>query len=113
MLTGPPLVIGILFALPFLSGTGDKSYRRRPFSVVIVILAVTAIGTLTCFNLRPSVARWPRWAMIPYLPLADGQNTILAALLMFSDRLIYPLGPSFVVLSGPWRRNHVPITFSA
>src|ERR1700728_3524735 len=38
----------------------------------------------------PSVARWPRWAMLPYLLLADGQNTILAALFMFSDRLIYP-----------------------
>ncbi len=38
----------------------------------------------------PSAARWPRWAMIPYLLLADGQNTILAALFMFSDRLIYP-----------------------
>ena len=38
----------------------------------------------------PSVARWPGWSMIPYLLLADGQNTILAALFMFSDRLIYP-----------------------
>ena len=28
--------------------------------------------------------------MIPYLLLADGQNTILSALFMFSDRLIYP-----------------------
>ena len=39
----------------------------------------------------PSVPRWPRWALIPYLLLADGQNTILAALFMFSDRLIYPV----------------------
>ena len=39
----------------------------------------------------PSAARWPRWAMLPYLLLADGQNTILAALFMFSDRVIYPL----------------------
>jgi putative membrane protein len=38
----------------------------------------------------PSVARWPRWSMIPYLLLADGQNTILSALFMFSDRVIYP-----------------------
>src|SRR4029077_3171483 len=38
----------------------------------------------------PSIARWPRWSMIPYLLLADGQNTILSALFMFSDRLIYP-----------------------
>ena len=47
MLTGPPIVIGLLFALPFLSGTGEKSWRRRPFSVVIVILIVTTIGSLT------------------------------------------------------------------
>ena len=39
----------------------------------------------------PSVARWPRWAMLPYLLLADGQNTILAALFMFSEHLIYPI----------------------
>ncbi len=38
----------------------------------------------------PSAPRWPRWAMIPYLLLADGQNTVLSALFMFSDRLIYP-----------------------
>lgn len=38
----------------------------------------------------PSISRWPRWLLIPYLLLADGQNTILAALFMFSDRLIYP-----------------------
>jgi len=47
MLTGPVAVIGLLFALPFISGTGEKSWRRRPFSVVIVILAVTLVGTLT------------------------------------------------------------------
>jgi putative membrane protein len=38
----------------------------------------------------PSRMRWPRWTMIPYLLLADGQNTILSALLTFSDRVIYP-----------------------
>jgi putative membrane protein len=38
----------------------------------------------------PSVAQWPRWTMIPYLLLADVQNTILSAILAFSDRLIYP-----------------------
>ena len=38
----------------------------------------------------PSRARWPRWAMVPYLLLADLQNTALAALLTFSDRVLYP-----------------------
>ena len=47
MLTGPVAVIGLLFALPFISGTGEKSWHRRPFSVVIVILVVTIVGTLT------------------------------------------------------------------
>ncbi len=48
----------------------------------------------------PSVARWPRWAMLPYLLLADGQNTILAALFMFSDRLIYPFYASAPRVAG-------------
>ncbi len=47
MLTAPVLVIGVLFALPFLSGTGEKSFRRRPVSVIIVILTFLTIGTLT------------------------------------------------------------------
>jgi cytochrome c oxidase assembly factor CtaG/ferredoxin len=38
----------------------------------------------------PSREAWPRWAMIPYLILADLQNTGLAAFLTFCDRVLYP-----------------------
>jgi cytochrome c oxidase assembly factor CtaG len=38
----------------------------------------------------PSRPRWPRWTMLPYLLLADAQNTVLSALLTFSERVIYP-----------------------
>ncbi len=38
----------------------------------------------------PSRSHWPRWAMIPYLLLADLQNTALAAFLTFYDRILYP-----------------------
>jgi cytochrome c oxidase assembly factor CtaG len=38
----------------------------------------------------PSRPVWPRWAMIPYLVLADLQNTVLAAFLTFYDRILYP-----------------------
>jgi cytochrome c oxidase assembly factor CtaG len=38
----------------------------------------------------PAVSPWPRWTMIPYLLLADLQNTVLAAILTLSDRVIYP-----------------------
>ncbi len=38
----------------------------------------------------PSRMRWPRWTMIPYLLLADIQNTALAAFLSFYERVLYP-----------------------
>jgi cytochrome c oxidase assembly factor CtaG len=37
----------------------------------------------------PSTSRWPRWTMIPYLLVADLQNTVLSAMLAFSDRVLY------------------------
>ena len=38
----------------------------------------------------PSRAQWPRWAMVPYLIVADLQNTALSAVLVFADKLLYP-----------------------
>ena len=38
----------------------------------------------------PARSAWPRWAMIPYLVLGDLQNNVLAAILTFSDHVIYP-----------------------
>jgi len=48
----------------------------------------------------PSHPRWPRWAMVPYLLLADVQNTVLSALLTFSGRVIYPYYESVPRLAG-------------
>jgi cytochrome c oxidase assembly factor CtaG len=38
----------------------------------------------------PARPRWSTWVLIPYLLLADVQNTVLSALLTFSDRPLYP-----------------------
>lgn len=38
----------------------------------------------------PSRPRWPGWAMVPYLLLAEMQNTVLAAFFVFSGRALYP-----------------------
>lgn len=38
---------------------------------------------------RPWVARTPRWLMLPYLVLADLQNTALSAFLIFYERVVY------------------------
>jgi len=39
---------------------------------------------------HPWVARTPRWMILPYLFLADFQNTALSAFLVFCDRVVYP-----------------------
>jgi len=38
----------------------------------------------------PLVPQMPRWTLIPYLFLADFQNTALSAFLMFYERVLYP-----------------------
>jgi cytochrome c oxidase assembly factor CtaG len=38
----------------------------------------------------PSRPRWSLWLLFPYLILADLSNTILSALLTFSERVLYP-----------------------
>jgi len=42
----PVILIAILILLPFYSGTGEKSYRRRPMAVVIVMLGLLTLGVL-------------------------------------------------------------------
>lgn len=39
---------------------------------------------------EPSRPRWSQWLVLPYLILADVQNTVLSALLSFSSRVLYP-----------------------
>jgi hypothetical protein len=38
----------------------------------------------------PSRPRWSAWLLVPYLFLGDVANTVLSALLTFSDRVLYP-----------------------
>jgi cytochrome c oxidase assembly factor CtaG len=38
----------------------------------------------------PSRPRWSPWLLLPYLILADLSNTLLSALLTFSDHVLYP-----------------------
>ena len=66
MLVGPAIAAGVLLALPFVSGTGEKSWRRRPMSVVIVILTLVTIGTL---NYLGTFSPWSpvmnAWSALP------------------------------------------------
>jgi ubiquinol-cytochrome c reductase cytochrome b subunit len=55
VLIGPVVVIIGLILLPFLSGEGEKSWRRRPIGVLAVLLIAIALGTLTR---KAEVAPW-------------------------------------------------------
>jgi ubiquinol-cytochrome c reductase cytochrome b subunit len=47
LLIGPVLVLAALLLLPFLSGEGEKSWRRRPIAVLTVLLSAITLGTFT------------------------------------------------------------------
>src|SRR5437870_219665 len=47
LLIGPVVVILGLLLLPFLSGEGEKSWRRRPIAVLTVLLIAIMLGTFT------------------------------------------------------------------
>ena len=48
----------------------------------------------------PSRPRWSPWLLLPYLLLADLSNTVLSAVLTFSDRVLYPYYAEVPRLSG-------------
>jgi ubiquinol-cytochrome c reductase cytochrome b subunit len=53
VILGAPLVIGfLLFSAPILSNRGERSYRRRPWAVAIVTMAVLMVGSLWIVGAR-------------------------------------------------------------
>jgi putative membrane protein len=48
----------------------------------------------------PAAERWSRWAWVPYLLVADGVNSVVAAFMVFSGRLLYPSYASLPRLDG-------------
>jgi len=47
LLIGPVVAIAGLLLLPFLSGEGEKSWKRRPIAVLTVLLIAITLGTFT------------------------------------------------------------------
>jgi ubiquinol-cytochrome c reductase cytochrome b subunit len=47
LLIVPPLLIFALLALPFVAGEGEKSWRRRPVAVLMILLVAVSLGALT------------------------------------------------------------------
>ena len=47
LLVGPVIGIGFLIALPLISGTGEKSWRRRPLAVLTALVIIVSLAALT------------------------------------------------------------------
>jgi ubiquinol-cytochrome c reductase cytochrome b subunit len=47
LLIGPAIALAVLLALPFVSGEGEKSWRRRPIAVLTIFLVAVSLGTFT------------------------------------------------------------------
>src|SRR5258705_9292028 len=47
LIVGPVIGIGFLIALPLISGTGEKSWRRRPVAVLTALVIIISLAALT------------------------------------------------------------------
>jgi ubiquinol-cytochrome c reductase cytochrome b subunit len=78
LIIGPVLVIGFLIALPLISGTGEKSWRRRPLAIMSVLLIIIA---LVAFTELGTYAPWSpmmdAWSSVPIPPKLLAGRTAL------------------------------------
>ena len=62
LLVGPAVAVVALFALPFISGTGEKSARKRPIAVLTVVVAFLTLSLLTWYGIHspwsPHMTAW-------------------------------------------------------
>jgi ubiquinol-cytochrome c reductase cytochrome b subunit len=65
LLIGPFVVLIILLGLPFFAGEGEKSWRRRPIAVLLVLLIAITLATFT------RLAQHAPWS-----PVMDSGNSL-------------------------------------
>ncbi|PWT81939.1 MAG: cytochrome B6 [Blastocatellia bacterium] len=66
LLTAPVVGIALLMLLPFISGEGEKSVRRRPFAVLTVVTAMLTVSVLAWLgSYAPWSPRMEAWSGTP------------------------------------------------
>ena len=78
LLVGPVVAIGFLIALPLISGTGEKHWRRRPVAVLSALLIIVSLAT---FTQLATYAPWSpvmdAWSSMPVPPkLLKGRSAL-------------------------------------
>lgn len=89
LFVGPALGILFLLALPFISGTGEKSAQKRPVAVLSVLFAMVTIGTLTYMGVTsPWAPVMDAWSGAPIpVQYVEGRSTIeLKGAIVFQNK---------------------------
>jgi ubiquinol-cytochrome c reductase cytochrome b subunit len=78
LLIGPAVALLALVALPFVSGEGEKSWRRRPIAVLTILLLAVALGSFTHLSVHaPWSPAMDAWSGEPIPPqYLDGRTAL-------------------------------------
>jgi ubiquinol-cytochrome c reductase cytochrome b subunit len=78
LLIGPAIGLAVLFGLPFFSGEGEKSWRKRPIAVLTIVFVVGALTSLTQLGLHtPWSPKMDAWSEQPIPNVFLAQRTPL------------------------------------
>jgi ubiquinol-cytochrome c reductase cytochrome b subunit len=89
LIIGPVLAIGFLIALPLISGTGEKSWRRRPVAVLSVLLIIIMLAAFTELGTyAPWSPMMDAWSSTPVpAQLLEGRSALQRqGALVFQDK---------------------------
>ncbi len=89
LLIGPVLGVAALLLLPFIAGEGEKSWRRRPVTLLTMVLVGVSLGTFTRLGVRsPWSPSMEAWSSLPVPPhLLEGRTALeRQGALVFQDK---------------------------
>ena len=95
LLVGPLVAIGLLFAVPFLAGTGEKSWRRRPMAVLGLLLIVLIVVTLAALGV-----------IVPWSPVMDAWTGLPTPARFVTGRTALELQGALVLQNKQCRNCH-------
>lgn len=78
LLIGPAVAILVLLTLPFFAGEGEKSWRRRPMAVLVILLAAVSLNSLTRLGRQaPWSPVMEAWSGLPVpVPELNGRSPL-------------------------------------
>src|SRR5262245_43410250 len=97
LLTAPVVGIALLMLLPFISGVGEKSWRRRPAAVLTVVVSVLTLGVLAWLG-----------TFAPWSPHMDAWSRAPVPVRYLEKRSPLERRGAALVQSKPCRNCHAP-----